>query len=181
MSDVSSIWTIVASLFVLFCVVGNVAGWFFMMRRVTGWKQRMEGRLDDISRRLGPMERQCRDMPRTVSPHGMESASLAPTARSRAVGVPVLSAIRRHEPAADPSHPTLISIPDLGHEGPTDRQSGAELSQKYQAVWTLAVSGLSPEEIARQTGQPIGEVELIIGLQRSLQPAQGVLPHVRSE
>jgi len=181
MSDVSSIWTVLVCLFVLACLVGNAAGWVLVLRRVADRQRRLEGRLDDLSRRLSQWERQSRDMPKPASPPRIEPPSTAPNPRSRVVGTPVLSPFRRHEPGASPSHPTLISIPDLGHEGPIDRQSGAELGQKYQAVWTLAVSGSSPEEIARRTGQPIGEIELIIGLQRSLQPAQGELPHVRSE
>ncbi len=40
------------------------------------------------------------------------------------------------------------------------------LSQRYAAIWDLADSGASPDVIARATGQPIGQIELILGLRR---------------
>jgi hypothetical protein len=44
----------------------------------------------------------------------------------------------------------------------------AELSQRHAEVLSLSESGASADEIARQTGQPIGQVELILGLLRTL-------------
>jgi hypothetical protein len=44
----------------------------------------------------------------------------------------------------------------------------AGLSQRYAAIWELAASGASPDAIARATGQPVGQIELILGLRRQM-------------
>jgi hypothetical protein len=71
--------------------------------------------------------------------------------------------------------PTLISVPSLT-ASVTDAPAEAalELGQRFGAIWKLADSGQSPDAIARATGQPIGQVELILGLRRQLasQPAE---------
>ncbi len=73
--------------------------------------------------------------------------------------------------------PTLISVPHLAapaHEG----SAAADLDRRFGAIWALADSGASAEEIARGTGQPIGQVELILGLrmQRNASPAEPPAP-----
>jgi hypothetical protein len=66
------------------------------------------------------------------------------------------------------SGPTLIVVPSLATTAPdASKAAAAELSQRFGAIWALADSGHSPEAIAQTTGQPIGQVELILGL-RSL-------------
>ena len=63
--------------------------------------------------------------------------------------------------------PTLIAVPHLAapaHEG----SAAADLDRRFGAIWALADSGASADEIARSTGQPIGQVELILGLRRQL-------------
>lgn len=64
----------------------------------------------------------------------------------------------------------LISVPDLGREGEPDPDSG--LAEKHGEVWSLVEAGRSPREIARETGRPIGQVELIAGLYRQHLAAQ---------
>jgi hypothetical protein len=78
--------------------------------------------------------------------------------------------------------PILIAIPDLGARDPEpgDR-SETELGQRHGEAWTLAAAGASPAEIARQTGQPIGEVEVIVGLYRQLHGSRGATDHARPQ
>jgi hypothetical protein len=69
--------------------------------------------------------------------------------------------------------PTLITIPCLSALAPEATATAtaavaAELGRRFGAIWALADSGQSPEAIARTTGQPIGQVELILGLRRQL-------------
>ncbi len=70
----------------------------------------------------------------------------------------------RVEPAAPVvAGPTLIAVPDLGMTtGEADR--GDDLVRRFGAIWDLADSGASAESIARVTGQPVGQVELILNL-----------------
>jgi hypothetical protein len=70
--------------------------------------------------------------------------------------------------------PTLIAVPSLATKAPdSSTAAAAELSQRFGAIWALADSGRSAEAIARATGQPIGQVELILGLRLlTSQPAE---------
>jgi hypothetical protein len=64
--------------------------------------------------------------------------------------------------------PTLIAVPDLAGPPAEAAAASAELARRFGAIWDLADSGASAEAIARGTGQPIGQVELILGLRRQL-------------
>ena len=72
----------------------------------------------------------------------------------------------------------MISVPDLA-AGPEDREpSSNSLSQRYAAIWTLADQGATPEVIAKATGQPIGQIELILGLRRHIDgSSRTTIPH----
>lgn len=79
------------------------------------------------------------------------------------------------------NEPILIAIPDLGAvEEESDERAGSELGERHGEAWTLAAAGVPPEEIARQTGQPIGQIELIVGLYRRLHSHRGSIDHARS-
>ncbi|MGZ3381255.1 MAG: hypothetical protein ACXVBB_13485 [Isosphaeraceae bacterium] len=85
------------------------------------------------------------------------------------------------EDQAARNQPTLIAIPDLGAvEEESDERAGSELGERHGEAWTLAAAGVPPEEIARQTGQPIGQIELIVGLYRRLHSSRGSIDHARS-
>src|SRR5262249_38188637 len=76
--------------------------------------------------------------------------------------------------AALGTEPPLIAVPNLASTS-TSREGNAThstLAQRYAAIWTLADSGTSPEVIARATGQPIGQIELILGLRRQIEEAR---------
>jgi hypothetical protein len=51
------------------------------------------------------------------------------------------------------------------------------LTQRYAAIWTLADNGGSPEVIARATGQPRGQIDLILGLRRQVDANRTTIPH----
>ncbi len=72
----------------------------------------------------------------------------------------------RREPSAM-TGPRLIAVPDLSAPVPEAHEMPADLSRRFGAIWAMSDAGTSPEAIARQTGQPIGQVELILGLRRT--------------
>ena len=75
---------------------------------------------------------------------------------------------------------TLITVPKLA--AAQDRQAAQDgLSQRYAAIWDLARKGASPDVIARATGQPIGQIELILGLRRQLDANRTNIPHASHE
>ena len=70
--------------------------------------------------------------------------------------------------ARDPGEPFLIAVPNL-EPAPNDRGVTVNgLKERYAAIWALADSGATLEEMARATGQPIGQIELILGLSRQI-------------
>lgn len=73
----------------------------------------------------------------------------------------------RIDPASVASKaPTLIAVPDLSTPPPEKSDAGETLRQRYQEIWDQADAGLDAESIARASGQPIGQIELILGLRR---------------
>ena len=61
--------------------------------------------------------------------------------------------------------PTLIAIPNLAATGDwvPAPSTTTDLGRRFGSIWELADAGASAETIARETGQPIGQVELILG------------------
>lgn len=95
----------------------------------------------------------------------------APAAEPRPVPTAVPKSTRRADPARpEPSAgPTLIAVPNLAAPAAEPPASAtADLGRRFGAIWELADAGVAPEAIARATGQPIGQVELILGLKRQL-------------
>ncbi len=72
------------------------------------------------------------------------------------------------------SGPTLIEIPNLTSQASKVTESAAsELATRFGAIWEQADAGESAESIARSSGQPIGQVELILALRRQLTAHSG--------
>lgn len=69
----------------------------------------------------------------------------------------------------------LISVPDLSWSGEAQTSAAPDLNLngRFGSVWDLAEAGASSEAIARATGHPIGQVELILGLKRQSETTQG--------
>lgn len=98
-------------------------------------------------------------------PKGPGAISIRPASSTFRVDVP--------EGPAD-AGPTLIAIPNLAAPPQEETESAAaELGQRFGAIWDLADEGASPEAIARRTGQPVGQVELILALRRQLANKSG--------
>jgi hypothetical protein len=73
--------------------------------------------------------------------------------------------------AAQPE-PPLIAVPTLTSAPEHREELVSGLSDRFAAIWSLAENGDSPEEIAQATGQPIGQVDLILGLLRHIAGAR---------
>jgi hypothetical protein len=87
---------------------------------------------------------------------------------------------QRREPAAtrvDGSELPLIAVPNLAAAANDRDVVVSGLTQRYAAIWSLAASGSSAEVIARATGQPVGQIELILGLRRQIDGTRTTIPH----
>jgi hypothetical protein len=103
----------------------------------------------------------------------MTSLPPGPIARRRSGGRPGPMVDRVKEPK-------LIAVPKL--PAIQDRQAMMSgLSQRYAAIWELAEAGASPDAIARATGQPMGQIELILGLRRQMDANRTNIPHASHE
>jgi hypothetical protein len=77
--------------------------------------------------------------------------------------------------------PTLIAVPSLAASvAETSAEAAVELGRRFGAIWALADAGEPAEAIARTIGQPIGQVELILGLRRQLSTSQASPPGGRA-
>jgi hypothetical protein len=177
MPDAALLWPVVLSLLVLglLVAVGTV-----LLRVLASREDRLMRRMDDLTRRLAQLEK------RSGQPAGSSfvseagAASSPASTRAREAAAPVLAASGTGVVGNGSGRPKLISVPDLGQkDSHGNPQAEDELGQKHKEVWSLVNSGIAPEEIARQTGQPIGEVELIVGLHRRLHLPRGSSDHVR--
>jgi hypothetical protein len=145
--------------------VGIVA--WIVVHRLETMRRRTQERIDDLERRVSQVE--------TKEP-GVSETSQLPISSAAATRPRGMS---HREPSS--SSPTLIVVPDLAEGGrAVDPQVEANLKERHGEVWALASSGAAPEEIARRTGQPIGQVELIVGLHRQVTSSRGPLDHARS-
>lgn len=77
--------------------------------------------------------------------------------------------------SATSAGPTLISVPDLAAPPAPNSEAAAELDRRFGPVWAMADEGAPVDAIARETGYPIGQVELILGLRRRLLVAEAGL------
>ena len=160
--------------FLFGCLVALGGLTVVLTRRLDQMRRRTELRLGELARRLQQIE----------SRSGIP-ASDSPRERSAKVGAADHS-VARSTFGVDcstqaPGRPTLISVPDLAAD--SRDQSLADdggLGQRHAEIWALAAAGASTQEIAGQTGQPIGQVELIVGLYRRSSSHRGTADHARS-
>jgi hypothetical protein len=136
--------------------------------------------MDDLIERVARLENQ---RPDTAGPDGPRasiraSEPLPPLRFTRRPDLarPTFRVDRPATPDQDVG-PTLISVPNLSVSGEAEGsdEATAALGRRFAAVWEMADSGATPEAIARETGHPIGQVELILGLRRRI-PAEGGRP-----
>jgi hypothetical protein len=173
----------VAAAFLLLGIAGSPLAWVALHHRKSQLEKLMEKRWDELTAELRRLEgRLALAEGAGQSANGkQELASSENGANGRAhPNRPFLSSWRRSaENRALPQEDdtSLISVPDLASL-PEDRDPrSSPLSQRYAAIWTLADQGASPEVIAKATGQPIGQIDLILGLRRHIDGSRSTIPH----
>jgi hypothetical protein len=174
------LFTVVAG---LACLVVAVTLWFLAARNLKKTQSQTEQHLGMLTQRLLKIESRIAELEtnnrRAPTDHLNQTRHTVP-GESKQNRRPQ-SLVEGREDLNARSEPTLIAIPDLGAvEADSEGRAVAELGERHGEAWTLAAAGVSPEEIARQTGQPIGQIELIVGLYRRLQSSRGSIDHARS-
>ena len=144
---------------------------------------RSEQRLDELASRMGLIESRFdrsdrAEVTTAVAWEGLPGPTSHVSSRANSAGPLRQGSFSRNEAR---SSSTLIAIPDLAAETTElNAESESEMVRRHPEVWNLAAAGMTPGEIARQTEQPIGQVELIVGLYRRLNSSRGRIDHARS-
>jgi hypothetical protein len=176
-------WSVLlaAAAFLLLGIAISPLAWVALLHRRSRFERELELRWRENKLRLSALESRLEDI---------EGASVA-----RAVGAthaagnaaphgPHRTRARDSGPKPDAAPktdlapaPTLITVPSLAPP-PSEREASITgVTNRYAAIWSLADSGASPDVIARATGQPIGQIELILGLRRQIDASRTKVPH----
>jgi hypothetical protein len=173
----------VAAAFLLLGIAGSPLAWVALHHRKSQLEKLMDdrfGQLDAELRRLEGRLALAEAAGQSAKANGELVSSENGTNGRGHPNRPFLSSWRRAgEPRTLPQDDdsSLISVPNLA-SNPEDRDSlSSSLGQRYAAIWDLADQGASPEVIARATGQPIGQIELILGLRRHIDGSRTSIPH----
>jgi hypothetical protein len=173
----------VAATFFLLGVAGSPLAWMALRHRQSDRERQRDQRVfdlamevRDLSDHLERIEALCL-VRQDVSPAPVETRRPRPAGPSdparadRPARAETVATGRSHEQP-------LIAVPNLA-PAPHEREATLQgLTQRYAAIWALADSGASLEVIARATGQPIGQIELILGLRRQIDGAnRTTMPH----
>ena len=182
-------WLVVAvgAGFLLLGIAASPLGWVAVLHRRSRSNPEADRRLRELGEQLqvmrGQVER-CEASMRAL--RDAESAAAMLPSSGPLISPPPVPFARRKAGRTDGpavagmNEPRLIAVPKLASA--PDRQAMQNgLSQRYAAIWELAESGASPDAIARATGQPIGQIELILGLRRQMDATRTSIPHASHE
>jgi hypothetical protein len=185
-------WLIVtvAAAFLLLGIAVSPLAWVALMHRRSRMERQTDRRFLELSAQLRALQdrlercessfqglpRGSADLAHPSVPRLRSVRATATLGRLAPERVEVASGVSQHEPR-------LIAIPNLASTASDREATLSSLTQRYAAIWTLADTGASPDVIARATGQPIGQIELILGLRRQIDGARPntTISHARHE
>ena len=195
MSPESWLVLTVAAAFLLLGVAGSPLAWAFLYQRKLRFEQLMERtsrnqahELRALSERLTQLETKsaARSKPSDLTRAGAavgQAAVRTGDGFERGESAMARPALTRWPAGAAPSgptsshEPTLIAVPNL-EDAPGNREvTVGGLKERYAAIWTLADEGASVDVIARATGQPAGQIELILALRRRIDETKSISSH----
>ncbi len=153
-----------------FVLIGPILSLCVLMLVAVVWRKVLASERE-TGRRLSVLEEQMLRLDRP--------ASLPPTPKAIQGGISQVTPRRVHPPQAIVAHPRpparLISVPNLAVSSDAQLPPESDLNRRFASVWDLAEAGASSETIARATGHPVGQVELILGLKRQSETTNGGL------
>jgi hypothetical protein len=173
---------IVAAAFLLLGIACSPLAWVALLHRRSRLQELTERRLRELAAQLLALETRINGSDgETPARHHELARSLDLTLGRRPgrlhSGASQRASREDHRGAGASDSPTLIAVPELGPP-PSQREALVSgLTQRYAAIWSLADSGAPLDAIARAAGQPIGEIELILGLRRKIEGTRTAIPH----
>jgi hypothetical protein len=173
----------VAAAFLLIGIAGSPLAWVALHHRKSQLEKQMEKRWDQLTAEIRRLEGRlalAESAGQFASGKREHGSSENGTNGRGHPNRPFLASWRpRAEPMVDHrgDETSLISVPDLASQKEERDPRSSPLSQRYAAIWTLADQGASAEVIAKATGQPIGQIELILSLRRHIDGSRTTIPH----
>jgi hypothetical protein len=175
-------WTVMlaAAAFLLLGIAASPLAWVALKHRRSRFEQHMERRWRETVDRIRALEARVAQSdasfpdPQATEKHSADSMVPHGPHRLRAMRAQSKRGDARAEVAPAP---TLIAVPSLAAPASEREAAINGISHRYAAVWALADSGASADVIARATGQPIGQIELILGLRRQIDANRTKVPH----
>jgi hypothetical protein len=185
----------VAAAFLLLGVAGSPLAWAFLHQRRSRLEQVVErttralaSDVRALDERLQQLEKMSstpskeNDFIRAGSAAGRTAIRAGEAFEHAEIGMSSSSphpvaGVRRAPRTNSAQEPTLIAVPSLeGAPCNLDVTVGG-LKERYAAIWTLADKGASADVIGRATGQPVGQIELILGLRRRIDGTKSITSH----
>jgi hypothetical protein len=181
-------WLIVtvAAAFLLLGIAASPLAWVALTHRRSRMERQTDRRFLELTGQLRALQErleQCESSYQTLKRNGAELPGPgAPRPRSFRPGRLGTERVEAATSVGQDEH-KLIAIPNLASTASDREATLSSLTQRYAAIWTLADTGASPDVIARATGQPIGQIELILGLRRQIDGARShaTISHARHE
>jgi hypothetical protein len=172
----------VAAAFLLLGIAASPLAWVALLQRRSRSEQQVDKRFHELSRRLHDLQvrvERCESSWKTQAGPGKAKPAVSTREWPILASTPLASFVSGRtaiQPATLGGEPPLITVPNLASTSPDRQAMHGALSQRYAAIWTLADGGASSDVIARATGQPIGQIDLILGLRRQIDGAGTVKP-----
>jgi hypothetical protein len=176
-------WLIVtvAAAFLLLGIAVSPLAWVALMHRRTQTERQTDRRFLELTGHLRAFQDRLERCESSFQTLQRGSAHLAGTNAPKLRSVRTKATLGRLGPervevvsGVGQDEHRLIAIPNLASTASDREATLSSLTQRYAAIWALADTGASPDVIARATGQPIGQIELILGLRRQI---DGARPH----
>jgi hypothetical protein len=185
-------WLIVtvAAAFMLLGIAASPLAWVALMHRRSRMERQTDRRFLELTGQLRALQDRLQRCESSYQTLQRDAAHLAVPAAPRLRSVRTTATVARSQPervevasGVGQDEPRLIAIPNLASTGSDREATLSSLTQRYAAIWTLADTGASPDVIARATGQPVGQIELILGLRRQIDGARPntTISHARHE
>jgi hypothetical protein len=169
----------VAAAFFLLGIAASPLAWVVLAHRRSRFERHSEQRLLGLAKELRAVADRLDRC--EAAWQGRKEESKSTTAGELLQPRPIRgTAPRRAESqtSAGGDEPPIISVPNLAAETHEREATINGLTQRYAAIWALADSGATPEMIARATGQPIGQIDLILALRRQIDGGtRNSIPH----
>ncbi len=181
----SEFWLVltVAAAFLLLGIAGSPLAWVVLYHRRSRLEIAMDRKYQYLFVQLRELEDRFGELESAGSDGGRGQSISVGRASTRA-DAKAESTRRMKSPSSqkstvierDGAELSLIAVPKL-EPAPFDRGVNVSaLKERYAAIWALADSGATLEQMARASGQPMGQIELILGLRRQIDGTSTSIP-----